>query len=425
MAFSIQSWPAEDGTQGLIDILTTALEAHTAWEFVETATETYEYFYEDVETGGGAYIAYPQFTYTIQVWKCLGSANGTGVDFFVSLIRGGQAIVTPDPDSPETTNPTVQPDAYDMGYFMMFGAEEYDSTTHRMKYPIGMAPYGGNPYTVNPDGTLGQDMFYPWLEARWEDQENGVWGSWGRQSQTDSFNGPPGVAGLKSMTSHPMDATSGRTVDFGSLSPSNLPVTGTHSAVLRVSKDGIFLGLRKASSSNAAGVEDYMLYLGAYDDSNVPEGMEVPVPILSVGPATSDWSSSQWNTLAVPRMMGTIETSVYSYYAFGAPNFYNWGYQSSVDTGNIRESFPLPALEAYPVMPWGAVPGSATIRGQYWPAAMYVIPGLWVLSTGGAPSSWVGRVDTMEEESSGHEHLLVLGAGWSSATPYLIDKERD
>lgn len=407
---------ANGGTQGVQDRLSDALFDHPAWEFVEERRQVMSVPWQTAESGPYEY--YDMLACDFQVWRCKGTVNRLGADFYIFF---GAVVET----NQNVTNYVPNPIISDSGIFFLFGGEGYDPATGYVHNQIGKGWYSGGETAVSADGIIGNGMDYPIWEARWEDDEQTVFGTWSNPNRT-SFQGPPGSP-MTVNTDHSSGITNGSPISFSSyrldVAPGNAP-TDIYNVNLRVTKQGILFIVHDPASSGRG--DEFIQYIGGFDQSNVPEALKLPVPIMSIGPSVSYWSSSQTqDLLAMPRIKGVLEGAYSSYYFFSSTYTYGYGYYDSAPTtgDRPRDQFVFPGLEEYVVVPWGLVPGrSGTLNYQGWYVSLYNVPGLWMVSGDAAPEDWNAR-DTMTSPD-GVECLLMVG-GYNGDTWFLVDPEID
>jgi hypothetical protein len=168
------TWTGNQFTTGLTPVVTkieAMLTAHVAWEYVETVTEYYDE--EDPVTLTDFHSA----TYTCRIWKCLGTQNGTGKDFFVAIITSLEEW------RHEDTGAFVA--NHDENCLWILPFEEWNTTTHMMRRPAGCewnryGPTGTTDYFLDPDLDYAPhgDTWFKIIEPRLAD-DGLSWGTWG------------------------------------------------------------------------------------------------------------------------------------------------------------------------------------------------------------------------------------------------------
>ena len=393
MSWQEVTWDDADGAAPFITALSAALEAHPAWEFVEETVE------KMTVSGGDPAVWYDMLTFPFQVWRNSGIANGSGKDFYLAFARTIQGY----PDTVEVG---------EGGYIPVFGATDYDETTHTASGVLGKSTWQS--ITLTADGKIEGTDGYPWLQAKVETGGT-TWGYWGAPNQEpteyDELNHP------SRGTQHPMSQTSGRTYSVPTFGPSDTPPTTTRTALIRVTERGIFFVFRSSEET------DWVCphYVGLYEFEGVPAELSMETPLIQMGPDEYAWGStgSQVSLVSLPQLIqGRRSDSTGIGQWFATPDYYQFSYDSNLDVATEREKFPAPGVEPYIVLPIGLGPTSESGFDISMP--LYTIPGIWTINKSDqTPTGWTNDGTTTITSPDGHECAIYLMADqW-----FVIDKE--
>lgn len=384
MTWAEYTWQNDAGLEAFVDFLSETLTNHPAWEFVEETVEKMT-----VHDGGTPGIWYDMLTFPIQVWKCLGTANGTGQDFYVAFTRT------------ISDNPISGPG--EGGYFITFMAEEYNATTHTATNVTGKYTYSA-PFVLNADGEFEAWKDYPWLQPKVE-AGGTTWGYWGSPGNAETADLE--LTYPSRGTQHPMGQTGGRSASFPTFYDSDAEKpTGTYTAHWRVSNQGIFIAFQ---SSEGDGTWEYPTWLGLYETAVVLEQLTGPVPIFQLGPDDGVWGGQNLSLISFSRHLGFPEGAGSPSSWHSGVDYYGYSFTDSGE-GTTREQFPYPSLAPYVALPWGlSLYEEANIQSEMgYP--LYQVPGIWLLSHSGNPSAWTAPNTTIEHAELEHQcRVMIFG----------------
>lgn len=375
MSWNVFTGNLADGTAPFVGALETQLTAHPAWEFVENVTETY-----DQEVTGGTYAAE---TFTIRIWKNLGTLNRAGQDFFV-------AIITIETFTPTGTDPLVGYGG-DRGDVMLLAFEQYDSIEKQHIRPVGYNWSVGNPsFTLDPTtkSVRGDEAFHFFRSKISGDGLSwGRWGYWPRPIAEVPAN----------LNDTSFNDASGYGMMYGAYTsddPGFTPPTGATTLRTRVTNDGIFS--TAVQELDFGTLRHYQMYAGLGDDSARPEALQSPFPLILtpvIGPGDST------GMIAQSRFPEASSAVTLTEPPRGTANFNDSGLRPAT-TAIDRSGWPYPALTPYVFAHLGIQSMSIAIGPRSgstrisWDAGIR-IPGVYVASTSGNGTSGFEQFDTI------------------------------
>lgn len=406
MSWNVVTGDLADGTAQFVTALESQLTAHPAWEFVENVTETY-----DQEVTGGTYAAE---TFTIRVWKCLGTVNSLGQDFFA-------AIITIQTFTPTGTDPLVGYGG-DRGDVMLMVFEQYDAAENRHIRPAGLYWAFGNPtFTLDPTtkSVRGNEAFH-FFKSKISD-DGLSWGRWG--------NWPQPIATVPAnLNDTSFNDASGFAILYGastSNDPGFTPPTGATTLRTRVTNDGIFASAEQELEFGT--FRHYQTYAGLGDDSARPAPLQSPfplvfTPVIGPGDTTGVVSQSRFPEASSAVTLSAPPT--------GTMNFNDSGLRPAT-AATDRTGWPYPALTPYVFAHAGLQsmsvaigPRSGSTRISWDPGIR--LPGIYHASTGGAGTSGFAQFDTILSPE-GNTCIIIAndypGSEGSSTDWFAIDTE--
>lgn len=394
MSWTNVTWTADAGVQPLVDAIVTALGDHAGWEFVETVVETHKSVL-DSEADPVTY--YNDTTHTFHVWRCLGTTNGIGVDFYVAFGR------TLNHNASETT-------PGESGYMLFTTMKDWDTDTHRGIGHCGRASSG---FQLGAGGVFGNgEQYYPILEPIVEEGDS-TWGYWGNWNQTPVPDGP-----IQTQTPHLMSATNGCGMQFPNFPPDtavgDLP-DDAQQAYVRVTKNALFVVTKRYPGNS---YYDNVAYCGVYQTGGLPDEMIPEVPIIQQHGSYSFSNGSTQSVLCLTDLPGaTLESGRSSSDFFSTPYLSNWGY-GSYASGSDREKMSFPSLSTLVAKPWGVAAKDGYLTHNY-NGTVWPIVGIWILSVGGLPSGWAAGDTATSPDGAECIILPISGQDYF----FLIDKE--
>lgn len=387
------------GTAPFVAAIEEQLTAHPAWEFVEEIEE-----YTDQEFSTGVYFHY--YTITLRIWKCLGTVNSLGQDYFIAL------------QTTTTFSQYGEPQVIDVGWttdeglIWLFGFEQYDATEKKHIRPVGFNYGYDNPELFVPDATdhsVRGDLAFHFVQS--QISEDGLtwgdWTSWGK----DIATAPPNLN-----DNTPFDMSYSYLISGASTSddPESIPAVGSATMHIRVSNDGLFIRCRTEGEWS---VNLNYIYCGLGDESARPAELQGGFPLvftdyLAPGFQAQPISQSRYPEAALIPQSEPPTGVVGSYDSYMRPT----------SDATSRLDFPYPVLEPYvfvqlslttqgeavnPYSAYGAISGDPGIR----------LPGLYNASNGGG-GHWVSE-DTINSPE-GHTCILFATDDTPGSSTYWI-----